>query len=218
MMNTKGVIAIVAIIVIVAVGGYWFLTSEAGNEFGEIQTEFGTMRTDILVTFVDGSQQYMSADTTDSMTVYFEGMEVWQAAYQIYATATSDDFDGAEVDLSNVQYNMDIYPDGGGTNVYEEEVYGTGIQTLTLDVEKLLMSHVIYLNPVFSGAPAGDYHFIVSHSWNDDESAGFLYRGTPDGTWKHLGYSTTAGLGLLITLTNAEGEILIDWASGITWN
>ena len=120
MMNTKGVIAIVAILVVAAVGGYWFLTSEAGGwtaPWGATsQGVTGTWFVEPYITYADGSIEHLSVGS-QALWMKHEGVQVTSITYELKAQATRDNnqgtFESVELDINNLKLNAKFTRDFG---------------------------------------------------------------------------------------------------------
>lgn len=216
MKYTYMIIGIVVIVMLVVVSvfvvtgnndGVWDTPWETDDDDGSMAGIWGE---EIIIEYEDGSTQSLkmleeNLFSINPFSVKYDGKKITSARYNVYATATGEEFTGCEIEefTVNTRYftgtGLDIIPFKGPFESYIRPgviSLGSQIQIINIGTN---------VNATLSGETPG----IYSVGWaivNEN----IRYRGVPDGEWQ----TVERPPGRAISVSVETGSIYLELESG----
>ena len=158
-----GIIAIIIVITLVAIGFSYFST---GEPYWETETEFGMWQDELIIEFADGTTESlkMIQEGNKPFTIYYEGKVITSATMKVTAKVSGSGYTGAEIKTTGFGYTgkvMEGMP-GPGTVLHSQPLGRTdGTMQINMDSTRTVhhcgvsISYTIDKNP--SKFPSGIY-------------------------------------------------------------
>ncbi len=228
-----GIAAVIAaVLIIVAVGGYWYMTSEEADEWTEPWSDTsvfdGEWKTRVDVEFEDGTVESIeNIQSQDSLTVYYNASPVKKFTWYLEALASTPAghtaWDKCEIDIRDAgTLRLDTlvngdppYTDDFFFPLYEDQNVKINIDTAPY--YQTVCSRGINLDTATENMDSGIYQLMFSPAGT------CYYRGIsiyypdvdPDGHGDWVEISSPNGVAFTIDVRNTG--VTVDFQSNVIW-